>query len=153
MLNSKTGETNAVFTCFGWANLRTTTYETDDAGSARLVSQFEEYVAARFGDWFSLEIHVSRGLNWAGPCFTIMGCFNHRREEVIDLFRWVAENGPGSYGLLYVQDDEDPREAYENAFRVWRLARGTLTEHEDPFLSPRIPVIEDPFDPDRPDDI
>lgn len=79
--------------------------------------------------------------------FTVTGLRNHRKEEVIDLFRWLAENGPGSYGLLHVCDDEDGERGadYANGFRVWRLARGRLTEHTDPFLSPRIPTVEDPY--------
>ena len=63
------------------------------------------------------------------------GLRNHRFEPVIDLFRWVAENLPGSYGLLYIEDDELPDE--ETRFKAWRRANGRLTEHEDPFLSNR----------------
>jgi Immunity protein 7 len=47
-----------------------------------------------------------------------------------------------SYGLLYTRDDEDP--AHEHTFRVFVLARGTLTERADPFLSPFVPGVEDP---------
>ena len=144
-----------MLTCFGWANLLTTAYETDEAGEQRLVDSLEQYIAKQFGGWSSIEFKISRCLNWAGPCLTVMACFNHRQDAVIDLFRWLAANGPGSYGLLYVHDDEDhrPDGDYENCFRVWRLVRGTLTEHDDPFLSPLIPTVEDPFDPDRPDDL
>ena len=50
---------------------------------------------------------------------------------------------PGSYGLLYTLDDEDA--AHVNAFRVYVLARGALVERTDPFLSPFVPVVEDPY--------
>ena len=73
------------------------------------------------------------------------GCTNHRSadvDEVFGLFHLVASSAPGSYGLLYVWDDET---GDENQFRVWRLARGRLSEHADPFLSPCIPTIEDPL--------
>ena len=89
---------------------------------------------------------VSFGTGFNGMySLTISGLRNHRREEVIDLFEWLAENSPACYGLLYVQDGEDWRRGadYQNDFRVWRLAKGQLTEHADPFLSPRIPTVED----------
>src|SRR6266705_2560230 len=38
----------------------------------------------------------------------VTGRFNHRRDPILDIFRWLAERGPGSHGLLYVSDDEDP---------------------------------------------
>lgn len=142
-----------MFTCFGWAKLRTTVYETAEEADRALAMSLEEYVAKHFGGWSSIEFKISRGLNWAGPAFTVMACFNHRNEGVIELFRWIGANGPGSYGLLYVHDAEDHQRGgdYENCFRVWRLVRGTFSEVDDPFLSPLIPTLEDPFDPDRPD--
>ena len=57
------------------------------------------------------------------------------------MFRWVAQELPESYGLLYVHDDEADGQA--NEFRTWRLARGELREMDDPFLSPCIPTPED----------
>ncbi|UOD33020.1 hypothetical protein INH39_16110 [Massilia violaceinigra] len=70
------------------------------------------------------------------------GLRNHRYGKVVELFQWVARELPDSYGLLYEHDDETD-DGKENAFRVWRLARGTLSEMSDPFLSPCIPTLED----------
>jgi hypothetical protein len=79
---------------------------------------------------------------------SVHGLTNHRVDRVVGLFRILAEQAPGSYGLLYIQDAEDPRGVeFENCFRVWRLARGELTEMADPFLSPCIPTLEPPYDP------
>ncbi len=97
-----------------------------------------------------IAIHLDEGLNGDLHVLSIAGHRNHRYEPVIDLFRWLAVNGPGSYGLLYVWDDEDHKHGdYQNLFRVWRLARGVLEERSDPFLSPPIPTVEDPYDPAR----
>jgi hypothetical protein len=63
-------------------------------------------------------------------------------REPIALFRHIALVAPGSYGLLYTYDDEDFD--HENVFRVYVLARGSLTERTDPFLSPFVPTVEDP---------
>ncbi|WP_235454553.1 Imm7 family immunity protein [Streptomyces olivochromogenes] len=42
-----------------------------------------------------------------------------------------------------MRDDEDP--GHENEVCVLRLARGTVTHHTEPLLSPCIPTLEDPF--------
>lgn len=74
----------------------------------------------------------------------LSGNNNHAvwHETILDLFQYIADVAPGSYGLLYSENDED-RE-HPNQFRVWVLARGTLTERGDPFLSPHFPILEDP---------
>ena len=65
------------------------------------------------------------------------------RSTVIDLFAKVGELAPGSYGLLYLHDDEDP--GHELDFRIVRLVRGAVTEHVDRLLSPVIPTLEDEY--------
>lgn len=74
------------------------------------------------------------------------GCPNRRGTHgpaLIELFAQVGQLAPGSYGLLYVHDDEDPKHGLD--FRVFRLARGAVTEHADRFLSPVIPTLEDEY--------
>jgi len=80
---------------------------------------------------------------------TCTGLRNHHKDWVVDFFRFLATRAPGSYGLLFVQDEEDHRDGYADAFRVFRLARGELRELDDPFLSPRVPIIEPGYDPSR----
>jgi hypothetical protein len=76
------------------------------------------------------------------------GLRNHRFEPVIELFRRITVEVPDAYGVLYVHDDEDPRSSnsFRNEFRVWRMARGTIEERDDPFLSPYIPTVEPPWE-------
>jgi Immunity protein 7 len=83
----------------------------------------------------------------------ISGQHNRYRNYVLNLFEWIAENSLGSYGILYLRDDENSRRDfdYSNEFRVWTLRKGILTENSDPFLSPCIPTIEDPYDKHRKD--
>ncbi|MFE7594760.1 Imm7 family immunity protein [Kitasatospora sp. NPDC057512] len=84
-------------------------------------------------------------LRWMnGEVFVHFGGFaNHRDTRIPAFFREVGERAPGSYGLLHVRDDEDP--GRENEVLVLRMARGQVSEHTDPLLSPCIPVLEDPF--------
>jgi hypothetical protein len=73
------------------------------------------------------------------------GFLNHRSgegQEAIDTFERVAKAAPGSYGILYIRDDEDLT-GRENEFQVLVMRRGTTFAAADSFLSPCVPVIED----------
>ncbi len=68
---------------------------------------------------------------------------NHRSQHPFEFLQWIATNSIGSYGIVYVQDDEDYLRGNENKFKVWRMKKGMLDELNDPFLSPVIPEIEE----------
>jgi len=80
---------------------------------------------------------------------TVMQCTgggNHRGQdhyELIYVLEWIAESLPGSYGLVYWVDDEDPEVASRDQYRVITLARGRLEERRDPFFSPISQVVGD----------
>ena len=75
---------------------------------------------------------------------------NHRGSSLWEMLRWLANNSDGTYGIVFVHDDEDIAENkdygrgdndYSNRFRVWRVLKGELLEFDDPFLSPIVPTI------------
>ncbi|QDV50445.1 Imm7 family immunity protein [Gimesia fumaroli] len=75
---------------------------------------------------------------------------NHRSADTWALMDWIVKHATGSYGLIYVHDDEDipsnksysrGQHDFSNVFRVWRILNGELLELEDPFLSPIVPTI------------
>jgi len=135
-----------MFEFHGWASVQYHTHDTDSVLQDRCWQQLTNHVAAIPNELIQLKRY--NGCD----SLLIAGQHNHRSEYVIDLFHWIAANAPGSYGLLYVRNDEDQRMSdYINRFRVWRLCRGKLTECDDPFLSPAIPTIEDPYDESRGD--
>lgn len=136
-----------MFEFHGWAVVRYHTYGTDAALQDRCWRALEK--RARRVETGLVRLQRHNGCD----SLLIAGQHNHRGDYVIDLFRWVGQNAPGSYGLLYVRDDEDASRGpdHTNDFRVWRLCRGTLSELADPFLSPCIPTVEDPFDPSNED--
>lgn len=71
---------------------------------------------------------------------------NHRAAEAAELFELsqrIAETAPGSYGLLYVHDDESADTSFGNEFEVWVLRRGQFARRRDEYLSPIVPTIED----------
>ena len=73
----------------------------------------------------------------------MLHCSNHRTsevDEIIGVFRDVAKAADGSYGVVYLRDDEDMD--HGNDFRVYVFKRGQCFEHKDELLSPCITEIE-----------
>ncbi len=71
---------------------------------------------------------------------------NHRgqdHEDLLEVLRYITEKLPGSHGLVYWLDDENPGNWVFDGYRVIVVARGELHERYDPFLSPKHPVVED----------
>ena len=136
-----------MFEFHGWASISYHTHDTDSIKQDACWDALTAYVDDMPNDFVRLQRY--NGCD----SLTIAGQHNHRSEYVIDLFRWIAANSAGSYGLLYIRDDEDHARGsnYENCFRAWRLCRATLTEMDDPFLSPSIPTVEDDWDETRDD--
>lgn len=71
---------------------------------------------------------------------------NHRSTDYENLLFFLTKLTqllPDSYGLVYWFDDEDPDPNYRNRFRVLVIAKGKISERDDPFLSPYIPTVCD----------
>ena len=136
-----------MFEFHGWASVNYDTHDTDADLQDECWSLVEEHVRTLGSE------HVRTQRYNGCDSLHLAGQHNHRTDYVIDLFLWLATHAPGTYGLLYVRDDEDNSRGgdYSNEFRVWKLCRGTLTELKDPFLSPCIPTVEDGYDPRRKD--
>jgi hypothetical protein len=125
----------------GWAVIRETYSESGE--DKKLLDDIIKSIKGRIGE---LEAHNEfydlRLLNGEYH-LTIKGDHNHRDEIIIDFFKWIADISVGSFGLLYVLDDEDIKRGNENKFKVWRMKKGKVDELDDPFLSPCNPTIED----------
>ena len=97
----------------------------------------------------SNELNISNeyyDLRWVNGAayLNITIAHNHRRtERPFEFFKWIASIAVGSYGLIYVMDDEDPKPENENKFKVWRIKKGKISILDDPFLSPINPEIEE----------
>ena len=66
---------------------------------------------------------------------------NPQTEEVFKLYTRIGELAKGSYGLIYLYDDE--AEGRENRFQFFSLSKGSVKEFSDSYLSPVVPTIED----------
>ncbi|MEJ2691406.1 MAG: Imm7 family immunity protein, partial [Deltaproteobacteria bacterium] len=116
-----------MFEFHGWITLRVD--DSDDADievlRAREKSALEQLNAAirEYSDDISL-IETRRTSNDLLVLVT-HGLRNHAYAGVVHLYKWVAENLPQSYGILYVHDDEHP--LHDNEFRVFKVAQGRLS--------------------------
>lgn len=131
-----------MFEFHGWATIRDNTSETNDDISAQIVDKIENQISSFNWDRGILEIKAVNGEYH----LVVSGFTNHKSQEadeVFSLFQYISDIAPGSYGILNVRDDEDAN-GKNNVFQVFVLTRGKFTEREDCYLSPVVPVIEDP---------
>jgi len=91
--------------------------------------------------WFKPEIKSQNG-EWFTEFTIFSNRINPQVLEVFEFYKQIGHLADGSYGLIYLYNDEDTN-GKENQFQVFSLARGVVREHNDPFLSPIIPTIED----------
>ena len=126
----------------GWALLRENfTADCEDENLERIIAALNYEIAELGIDESLLRISYSNGAS----VLTVTRFTNHFSDDlrgIIDLFRWLAKEAPGSYGLVYLYDDEN-KTGFNNDFQVFVLSRGTLRLQKDPFLSPYIPTVED----------
>jgi hypothetical protein len=129
-----------MFEFHGWCKIRDSASDPNPETIQVAAGKLAEFVA---------QLHWTTGFcrlqPFNGEYFFHMGGFQNRPLEVaaeLDrLFERIAQEAPGSFGLLYLKDDEDP--VWHNSWRVRVLARGVVRDSVDSFLSPCNPVIED----------
>jgi hypothetical protein len=125
----------------GWTMIRESYSES--GSDEKLLDDIIKKIRKRIGELMGTnECYDLRPLNGLYH-LTIKAQHNHRDEQIIDFFKWIAEISVGSFGLLYVLDDEDIKRNNDNKFKVWRMKKGQVDELDDPFLSPFNPTIED----------
>ncbi|HYI77845.1 MAG TPA: Imm7 family immunity protein [Chryseolinea sp.] len=124
-----------------WTCIRYDAHDTDLDLQAECVSVCERYLAShQYLTDGKYKIVKYNGM----ATFLASALHNHNDGYIIDIFNWLGQHAPGSYGLLYYQDNET-KEMDDN-FKVLVMKKGKVTEKADPFLSPRAPTIEDETD-------
>jgi len=135
---------NGIFSYNGWIHISMnadTDDDKDDRSDLKAFFDYMEPIVLDFNSNHSRFIeHVP--LNFANYYY-IGGLHNHMLcyfDELLTLYKKIGEIAKGSFGLLYVRLCEDPEDW--NQYKVFRMAKGVVTEHEDALLSPCRPTIE-----------
>ncbi|WP_410587350.1 immunity 7 family protein [Amycolatopsis sp. lyj-23] len=132
-----------MFEYHGWVTIQATASGDDDAALLeRLVDRVHRAIRDA-GDFDLVDLRWSGGI----PMLHFGGFDKHGgalATELLNLFTRAGELAPGSYGLLHTWDDQDTEN--DNNFRVYRMARGQVTEREDPHLTPVAPTILDTYE-------
>lgn len=126
-----------------WIELSETTEESDCGNLDKKVAQLREVVEANLSCCFPED--CIRGLNYM-MLFQCSGSRNHRGSEldaILKVLEFICRELPGSHGLVYWSDDENPGNAVFDSYRVMVIARGKVEHRLAPFLSPKNPVVED----------
>lgn len=152
---------------FGWCHIRSSREEYRDAKLEQLesldmrVNEADKLLWKQYRDWMAtidcpfLQWQFHEELNFDTGLLTYCVARNHRSSPVWAMQDWIAANGPGSYGLFFVHDDEDgiednnprsPPMDYDNVYRVHRILKGRVEELDDPYFG----LIEGNIDPIHP---
>lgn len=129
----------------GWIVVRATgDWPVDVWDDQELSPEAEAAIAAQVDARSGYGLMDRRPLNGL-DAIHFAGHPNHRggTGDLIEaFFADIGRLAPGSYGLLYVYDDELP-DPEGNHFRVFRMVRGHVTSAVDALLSPVFPTLED----------
>jgi len=131
----------------GWATIRESFLNEDDVEDNihEIVSDIGDRIQALNCGHGLLDLRAVNGEFH----LSVSGIPNHKGswgEEIHALFAYIAEVAVGSYGLLYVLDDEDEN-GEDNEFQAYVMARGKVEKKRDIFLSPFFPTVEDEYVP------
>ncbi|GAB3355965.1 Imm7 family immunity protein [Amycolatopsis echigonensis] len=132
-----------MFEYHGWVTIAATATGDDDAA---LLARLVERVHRSLKNTTMLDLV---DLRWSAglPMLHLGGLDKHGgtiTPQLLETFARVGELAPGSYGLLHIWDDQDPE--HDNAFQVYRMARGQITEQKDAHLSPVAPTVLDTYE-------
>ena len=127
----------------GWITIRESTGISEEDKIDEKVDKIKSFINKLA--WMSGVLDI-RAVNGTYHLLAL-GLTNHRGQEaddIFNLFQYIGNIAHGSYGLLYIRDDEDTK-GNDNRFQVFVLTRGNLYEREDLFLSPFVPIVEDEY--------
>ncbi len=120
-----------------WVTIRTH-YSLEDDNLENTIKLINDKITS-----FLLNEVVIKAMN--GEYYLEFSMFsNHMAQDaknLLELFYYIGEVAIGSYGLLYLHNDEDA--VKHNSFKVYRLCKGKVIEHDDKLLSPCIPMVEE----------
>ncbi len=124
----------------GWLSIKETYKNEDLMSDAEIESVWQQVDAIMNNNTCGEKIQSRNGERFLNTLL----CSNHHTaevDEIIDIYTKISEVATGSYGLIYLWDDED--ETHYNEYQVLVFKRGKCERRADTDFSPCIPMIED----------
>ena len=135
-----------MFEFHGWFNIRHQGHnqrweegDIDGTEYERQMGLLLEQFEAEFGEHAAHQFHIIRGGN-DQRTLHLSGLTNHASSFPLTVIEWLRIHAPYTYGLLYIHNDEDPKNP--DGFVVYRLAKNVITKVEDRLLSPVVGTVE-----------
>ncbi|MDE7398455.1 MAG: immunity 7 family protein [Oscillospiraceae bacterium] len=123
----------------GWLSIQET-YEDEDSLSPKEIDEIMRKVKEIVSNSVcGIELKCVNGT----PFVNTLICSNHRTSEVddiIEVYKSISKTATGSYGVIYLRDDED--DEHYNEIQKYVFKRGTCIYKIDEDFSPCIPTIE-----------
>lgn len=121
----------------GWITIKETFLACEEENITTIVSEIDnELKKLKYHNstvkWMNGEGYLQYSLftnHWSDDC-----------KELLDIYDYISKKAIGSYGLLYVLNDEDKTES--NNFVIYKMVRGKVEKVVDNLLSPFIPTVE-----------
>lgn len=124
---------------YGWMKI-SETFENEDLLSEHelksIMQDVEEIISS---NTCGIRLQYLNGTAFIQTLF----CSNHHTpevDEIIETYKSIAKTATGSYGMIYLRDDEDKK--YDNAFQMYLFKKGKCSDQIDTNFSPCIPTIE-----------
>ncbi len=109
--------------------------DEDDCESERIISDIKRKISGSIA-----HLIIKNG----EYCLTAHTYSNHLSAEYKEFFEivdFVQKIAAGSYGVIYIHDDESLDK--NNMFQVYVIKKGKLQVSDDVYLSPFIPEVEE----------
>ncbi|HAJ97500.1 MAG TPA: hypothetical protein DCO72_07170 [Ruminococcus sp.] len=127
----------------GWLSVSETFRDEDLFSQEELDSIILKVKEIIFNSNCGIDLQYMNGIPYINTAFFP----NHRTKEVdniIEIYQNISKIATGSFGIIYLRDDED--KLYYNQFQVYVFKKGNCTFKIDTDFSPCIPTIENDTD-------
>ena len=124
----------------GWMSVSATYGNEDMLSDSRLNEIMDQVDSILKGSSFDIKLKYMNGIPYINTSFSS----NHRTgeaDDIISVYKQIAEAATGSYGVIYLRDDEDKK--HHNDMMRYVFKRGGMTVVIDGDFSPCIPQLED----------
>ena len=121
-----------------WITIRETYEVCEDEDNDRVIQKVNQIIQGL--RYIDVSVKVTNGEYYIE--FSLYtNHFSADVKEYLNFFSEIGKIAKGSYGLIYLYNDEDATHC--NEFQILRLSRGNVRKYDDKILSPFVPMVED----------